>query len=378
MDAINHPRVVLVHDWLTGMRGGEKCLEALCRRWPDAQLFTLLHQPGSVSPLIEALHPRTSPLQWLPGVHRYYRYLLPVLPAAARWRLPDCDLVISLSHCVAKAARPPEGVPHVCYCFTPMRYAWHMRDSYFGKERLQARLIAPLLAGLRHWDRRTADRVTHFIAISRTVRQRIEECYGRSSTVIYPPVDTDFYCPAPVRREDYYLAVSAFAPYKRLDLAIEVCHRLGRQLVVIGSGQDERRLRALAGPTIHFAGWQPDQAIRHHLRRCRALLFPGEEDFGIVPVEAQACGAPVLAFGRGGATETIVPPGGAAQPTGLWFEEQTAECLADAISAFEDRLDDFDPAAARANASRFNRQRFVEELGDFLDGIARTNWPLAA
>jgi len=201
---MDNPRVVLVHDWLTGMRGGEKCLEVLCRRWPDAQLFTLLHRAGSVSPSIERLQPRTSPLQWLPGVHRYYRYLLPLMPAAARWQLPPCDLVISLSHCVAKAAQPPEGVPHVCYCFTPMRYAWHMRNAYFGRKRrnLKARAVAPMLAGLRQWDRQTADRVTHFLAISRTVQERIAECYGRSSTVIYPPVDTDFYCPAPVPREE--------------------------------------------------------------------------------------------------------------------------------------------------------------------------------
>src|SRR5205823_1529416 len=150
------------------------------------------------------------------------------------------------------------------------------------------------------------------------------------STVIYPPVDTSFYCPAPVRREDYYLAVSAFAPYKRLDLAVEACNRLRRPLVLIGTGQDERRLRALAGPGVRVLGWQPNHVVRDHLRRCRALLFPGEEDFGIVPVEAQACGTPVVAYGRGGATETVVPPGGRREPTGLWFEEQSAECLADA------------------------------------------------
>src|SRR5262245_23190304 len=174
MDANGAPRVALVHDWLTGMRGGEKCLEALCRRWPEARLFTLLHRPGSVSGAIERLRPETSLLQRLPGSHRYYRYLLPLLPAAARWRLPDCDLVVSVSHCVAKAARPPRGVPHVCYCLTPMRYAWHLRDAYFGRRRgLRARLLDRLLAALRDWDRHTAARVTHFVAISRTVQRRI-------------------------------------------------------------------------------------------------------------------------------------------------------------------------------------------------------------
>ncbi len=372
MDANVGPRVVLVHDWLTGMRGGEKCLEVLCRRWPHARLYTLLHRPGSVSEDIERLRPRVSPLGRLPAVHRYYRPLLPLMPAAvAAWRLPPCDLVVSFSHCVAKAARPPRGVPHVCYCFTPMRYAWHLRDAYFGAGRvrgLKARLLGRLLAGLRRWDRRTAARVSHFLAISRTVQQRIRECYGRDSAVIYPPVDTDFYCPAALPRTGPYLAVSAFAPYKRLDLAIEACNRLRRDLVVIGSGQDEARLKALAGPTVHFLGWQPDAVIRDHLRRCRALLFPGEEDFGIVPVEAQACGAPVLAFGRGGATETILPPGTAAPPTGLFFGEQSVDALAAALADFEARAGEFDPNAARRQALRFNRRRFAEELFASLDG----------
>jgi glycosyltransferase involved in cell wall biosynthesis len=370
MNGQGGPRLVLVHDWLTGMRGGEKCLEAVCRAWPRARLFTLLHRPGSVSEPIERLRPRTSFLQRLPGVHRYYRYLLPLMPLAARWKFPACDLVLSFSHCVAKAALPPPGVPHVCYCFTPMRYAWHMRTSYFGAGGgLKARLRDLLLGALRAWDRRTAERVTHFLAISRTVQGRIAECYGRPSAVIYPPVDTDFYCPAAARREGHYLAFSAFAPYKRLDLAIEACNRLGRQLVVIGSGQDERRLRALAGPTVHFLGWQPDEVVRDHFRRCRALLFPGEEDFGIVPLEAQACGAAVIAYGRGGATETLVPPGGAREPTSLWFEEQTVEHLADALTRFEAQCEDFAPAAARRQAQRFNHRRFTEEMTSYLRGI---------
>ncbi len=369
MDARRNPRVVLVHDWLTGMRGGEKCLERLCRRWPDAPLYTLLHAPGQVSPAIEDRRIVTSFLQRLPGRERYYRYLLPLLPLAARWRLPACDLVVSLSHCVAKAAAPPPGVPHVCYCFTPMRYAWHLRDAYFGRSRLgrlPAQLAGRVLAWLRHWDRATAERVTHFVAISRTIRDRIRECYGRDSTVIYPPVDTDYYTPAAVRREDYYLVVSAFAPYKRIDLAVETCHRLRRNLVVIGTGQDERRLRALSGPGVTFLGWQPDAAIRDHLRRCRALLFPGEEDFGIVPVEAQACGAPVLAYGRGGAAETIIPPGGRAEPTGVLFEEQSIEGLAEALTWFEAHAGDFDPTAARRQALHFHPRRFDEGFTQLL------------
>lgn len=373
MDANGSARVVLVHDWLTGMRGGEKCLEVLCRRWPDAPLFTLLHKAGSVSEAIENRSIRASWLQLLPQVHRYYRYLLPVMPAlASGWRIPRCDLLVSMSHCVAKAARPPRGVPHVCYCFTPMRYAWHMQEAYFERERgLKARLVDALMAFMRDWDRRTAERVTHFIAISKTVQDRIRESYGRPSVVIYPPVDTEYYCPGPVPREDYYLAISAFAPYKRIDLAIEACNRLRRPLVVIGTGQDEARLRRLAGPTIRFLGWQPDEVLRDHLRRCKALLFPGEEDFGIVPVEAQACGAPVIALNRGGAVETVVPPDSQREPTGMFFEQQSAECFAETLESFERRQSDFTPAAARRNALRFTGQRFAEEIFAYLDEVLR-------
>ncbi len=364
MTAGRTERVVLVHDWLTGMRGGEKCLEPLARRWPAAELLTLLHRRGSVSPAIEALRPRASPLNRLPGVGRYYRYLLPLMPFAAGWKVRDADLVVSLSHCVAKSVRPPEGVPHVCYCFTPMRYAWHMRESYFGRRGLKAKAIDTLLGAIREWDRRTADRVTHFVAISRTIRDRIRECYGRDSVVIAPPVDTEFYTPAPTPapRDDFYLVVSALAPYKRFDLALAACAKLGRKLVVIGSGQQAAKLAAAAGPGARFLGWQPDEVIRDHYRRCRAVLFPAEEDFGIVPVEAQACGAPVIAYGRGGATETVTPG-----ETGLFFESQTADSLADAIHRFESST--FDPAACRRNAERFSRPRYEAELFGYVGQV---------
>jgi glycosyltransferase involved in cell wall biosynthesis len=244
-----------------------------------------------------------------------------------------------------------------------MRYAWHMKDDYFtGRRGVKGWLRYKVLGRLRDWDRRTAERVTHFVAISKTIQQRIHDCYGRDSVVIYPPVDTGFFTPAPVQREDYYLAVSAFAPYKRLDLAIEACGKLKRKLVVIGSGQDEKRLRKLAGPDTAFLGWQPDEMIRDHLRRCRALLFPGEEDFGIVPVEANACGTPVIAFGRGGATETIVPLHGTLPPTGEWFEEQSIDCLSEAMSTFENHRSEFDPRHLRRQAVRFNVRRFEDEL----------------
>lgn len=373
MDGPPSPKVTLVHDWLTGMRGGEKCLEPLCRRWPDAELLTLFHARGRLSPEIEGMAIQPSFLQRFPGVTRYYRHLLPLMPPAIRgFRLKPCDLVVSLSHCVAKGVRVPQGTPHVCYCFTPMRYIWHMREAYLAKRGIAGAPLEALLATLRWWDRSTAAGVSHFVAISHTVRQRIQECYGRDSTVIYPPVDTGFYTPARVRRDEYYAVVSALVPYKRIDLAIEACNKLECHLLIIGQGPEEARLRALAGPTIHFAGWQPDEVIRDQLRRCRALLFPGEEDFGIVPLEAMACGAPVLAFGRGGVTETVVPWGVTGEATGMWFMEQTSESLAECMVEFERHETEFAPQICRRQALKFSKERFESELFGYLDQVMGT------
>jgi glycosyltransferase involved in cell wall biosynthesis len=321
------------------------------------------------------MHIRPSRLNALPRVERYYRYLLPLMPFAAGWRISDVDLVVSLSHAVAKSARPPRGVPHVCYCFTPMRYAWHMKGAYFRAGgfvgRLKARAVDLLLARIREWDRRTAERVTHFVAISNTVRDRIRDCYGRDAAVIYPPVDTDFYTPSNDPREDFYLVVSALAPYKRFDLAIDACTKLGKKLVVIGSGQHAAKLKATAGPNVQFLGWQPDEVIRDHLRRAKALLFPGEEDFGIVPLEAQACGCPIIGFARGGLTETVKQLREASEPTGVFFTEQTAEAACEAIERFEREADRFDPRAARRQAVLFRKERFESELFAYLDGVLR-------
>ncbi|HZZ80417.1 MAG TPA: glycosyltransferase [Gemmataceae bacterium] len=359
-------RVVLIHDWLTGMRGGEKVLESLCRHWPSAPLYTLIHKQGSVSRVIEDRPIVTSFLQKLPRIDRYYRYTLPLMPRAVGWTLPACDVVISSSHCVAKGVTVPAGAVHLCYCHTPMRYAWHMQDSYFHG--VKKWLANKVLSRMRDWDRRTSEGVTHFIANSEVVRRRIQECYGRDAVVIHPPADTNFYCPADVPREDFYLILSAFAPYKRLDLAIDACRKLGRKLIVIGSGQDEKKLTRFASDKIVFLGWQSDEVLRDHLRRCAALLFPGEEDFGIVPVEAQACGTPVIAYGKGGATETVVPwPNLTA--TGMWFPKQTVDCLADTMLQFEDNRASFDPLRLRTHALRFRLERFEDELFGFVASV---------
>ncbi len=358
------PKVVLIHDWLMGMRGGEKCLESACRHWPDARLFTAFHRPGSVSPAIESLKPITSSWNRLPRVDRYYRYLLPAFPLIANWKIPSCDLVLSFSHCLAKAAAIPPDVPHISYCFTPMRYAWHMRDSYFARGPLgkwKGQAIDLLLRRIREWDRQTSKGVTHFVAISKTIQNRIRECYQRESVVIYPPVDTEFYTPTYEPRDTFYLIISAFAPYKRFDLAVEACTRTNRELVVIGTGQEAARLKRLAGPTVKFLGWQSEETIRDHFRRAKALLFPAEEDFGIVPVESQACGCPVIAFGRGGATETVRPHE-QKDPTGVFFEDQNVDSVIAAIDQFELHEDRFDPHAARRNALPFNKARYEREL----------------
>lgn len=371
-------KVALVHDWLTGMRGGEKCLVALCRRFPDAELFTLLHQPGKMASAIERMQITTSFLQRVPGIAKHYRYWLPLMPRAIEsLKIPaDVDLVVSFSHAVAKSIQPPPGVPHVCYCFTPMRYAWQLRKDYFGAERRKLSAAAPLakvrdvlLDRIRHWDRATSDRVTHYVAISQTIAERIEACYGRSSTVIYPPVDTDFYAPAPVAREDFYLCVSALAPYKKIELAVAACRQSGRRLVVIGAGPERKRLEQAAGPGIELLGWRSDEQIRDYLRRCRALLFPGNEDFGIVPVEAQACGAAVVAYNEGGATETILAADERHVGSGVFFAEQTSESLVSAIEWLEQHPEQLSGALARQQALKFNAQRYERELSSYLEQV---------
>ena len=358
-------RVALVHDWLTGMRGGEKCLEVLCRAFPEAELYTLIHRRGSLSPAIESMKIRTSPLQLIPGVFRHYRHLLPIMPLAARaWRIKDVDLVISLSHCVAKAVVPPPGVPHVCYCFTPMRYAWQGRETYlesWSDRPVRRALARRMLSSLRRWDLATADRVTHFVAISDTIRDRIAQCYHRESRVIQPPVNTNFYSPIPrVPRDDCYLVVSALVPYKRIDHAVAACTQSGRRLIVIGEGPERARLEAMAGPTVRFLGWQRDEAIGDYYRSCRALLFPGEEDFGIVPIEALACGAPVIALGRGGVAETVD------DSVGRIYSEPTSTGLLAAIDAWESQGCPHDPAIARRRAESLSVPVFRDRILRFL------------
>jgi glycosyltransferase involved in cell wall biosynthesis len=363
------PRVALVHDWLTGMRGGERCLEVFCELFPDAPLFTLLHVPGSVSPVIERRRIVASFVQDLPSAATRYRHYLPLFPAAVRGlSLAGYDLVISLSHCVAKGVRVPPGALHLCYCFTPMRYVWDLEADYARTAGWLTRLaLPPLAAALRRWDRRT-DGVDEFVAISRHIADRIQRAYGRSSEVIHPPVDIARFRIAETI-EDYYLVVSALVPYKRVDLAIGAAARLGRRLLVVGTGPEEARLRALGGAGVSFLGWRSDAEVAELYARCRAVLFPSVEDYGIVPLEAAAAGRPTIALARGGVLETMVglDDAGPEPPTAVFFTEPTVEALAAAMTTFETAAGRFDPPALRARATRFDRPRFAGRVRKFVE-----------
>lgn len=350
--------VVLVHDWLTGMRGGEKCLEGLCRLFPGAPIYTLLHAPGSVSPEIER-HPITcSFLQRIPGVARRYRLLLPLFPAAVeRFDLSAFDLVLSSSHCVARGVRPRPGALHVCYCHTPMRYVYDQRDAYFQTP-LARTLAAPLLGYLRRWDQGTAPRVHRFIANSGHVRGRIRRCYGREADVVHPPVETGRFRPSD-RTEDYFLIVSALVPYKRIDIAVDAFNRLGLPLLIVGDGPERKRLERRARPNVSFLGWQPDGRIPDLYARALAFILPGVEDFGIAPVESQAAGRPVIALRAGGALETVLEG-----QTGAFFWPQTPEALAGAVRAFDPSA--FCPEDLRAHARRFDRAVFERRMREII------------
>ncbi len=353
-------KIALVHDWLTGMRGGERVLEVLCETFPDASLHTLLHVPGSVSPAIERHRPQTSFLQQVPGIARIYRHLLPLYPLAVEGLdVGDAEIVISTSHCAAKSVPTPSGARHLCYCFTPVRYAWDQFDAYFGPERVgraRSMVMRQLLDRFARWDQRTSDRPDRYVAISQYVARRIRRYYNRRSAVVYPPVDTAYFTPAGAAREGFALVVSALVPYKRVDVAVEACRRLGVPLKVVGQGPEARTLARLGGPGVEFLGALPDADVREMYRRASMVLLPGEEDFGLVPVEAQACGTPVVALGRGGATETVVDGG-----TGALTGEGVDACAA-GIRRMLDQPPD--PSACRKQAERFSTERFVQQLID--------------
>lgn len=358
-------KVAIIHYWLVGMRGGEKVIEALCEMYPQADIFTHVYVPEMLSDRIRRHRIIPTFINALPRSHKMYKTYLPLMPIALEHLdLRGYDLIISSESGPAKGIVPPADALHVCYCHTPMRYIWNMYHDYRSSAGLITRLMMPPLAHyLRMWDVTSASRVDSFVANSRTVANRIKRYYGADSVVIHPPVDTKAFAIAqPSELEDYYLMAGELVSYKRPDLAVRAFNELKQNLVVIGGGEMLEELRRIAGPTVKVMGSQPFEVLREHYAKCRALIFPGEEDFGMVPVEAMASGRPVVAFGRGGAVETVV-----SGMTGVFFAEQTVQSIIAAIQSLAGT--EFQPDDIAGHAQKFGRDQFFQKMRAHIDGL---------
>jgi glycosyltransferase involved in cell wall biosynthesis len=366
-----HPRVAIVHDYLNQMGGAERVVAVLHRMYPDAPIFTTIADRDKLVPELRDADVRTTWMQRIPGIFKHFKLYFWLYPLAVRSiRLQGYDIIVSSSSAYAKGINKPAGSVHVCYCHTPMRFAWDF-DTYIqgsGTPKLLQWLARPMQHPLRMWDVARSRQVDHFIANSSIVQQRIDRSYGRSSRIIYPPVDISRFGSGDVHGGsggtpgDYFLIVSRLVSYKRIDLAIEACNQLSRKLIIIGDGPDRGRLTGLAGPSrtnIQFRGRLADHEVTRIMKDCRALLFPGLEDFGITPLEANACGRPVIAFRGGGALDTISPG-----VNGMYFDEPCVESLALAMMAFESM--DWDGERIRRHAERFEESRFCAELGPYV------------
>lgn len=369
-------RIAFVHDWLTVYAGAERVLEQMFQVFPDAGIFSLIDfVPEGQRDFLGGRQVHTSFLQKMPFVKSKYRHFLPLMPLAIeQLDLSDYDLVISSSHAVAKGVLTGPDQMHICMCYSPVRYAWDLQHQYLKESKLDKGLKGILarfiLHKLRIWDYRTAHGVDYFIAISDFIARRIKKVYGRDSTVIYPPVDITTF-ELREEKEDFYFTSSRMVPYKRIDLIVEAFSRMpDRRLVVIGDGPDFRKIMREAGPNVTLLGYQSTEVLRDHLQRARAFVFAAEEDFGIAPLEAQACGTPVIAYGKGGALETIQ---GASDDkrTGVFFDEQTVESLQSAVKRFEQLDKRISPQDCRANAQRFSPERFRDELCTFVESVLR-------
>jgi len=347
-------RVALVHHWLVRMRGGEKVLAALADLFPEADVFTLFHAPAGISDQLNKRRIKVSWLNRIPCAARIYPYLLPLYPmAVSSIDLTGYDLVITSDSSLMKGVKVPEGAVHICYCHSPPRYLWGMGDLYSGQKGLLGReVMRYIFYRLRGWDKRASRKVDYFIANSMNVAGRIARCYGRDSVVVYPPVDEKTFKVDPVEG-GFYLIVGHLVPYKRVDIAVRAFTEGERRLVVIGEGPELLRLKRMAGPFIEFKGWLDDDEVMRHMTSCRAVIFPGEEDFGIVPVEAHFAGKPVIAYGRGGALETVKEG-----ETGVFFEDQDPASLMKAVERFESMEDTFFREAIRRSAQRFSPEAF--------------------
>lgn len=361
-------KVAFVHEWFTQFAGSEKVLEAMHAEYPDADIFALVDiLPKADRPAFLRKGVKTSFLQKLPFIGKLYRFMLPLMPVAVeQFDLSGYDVIISNSHAVAKGVITGPDQLHICMCYTPIRYAWDLQEEYIRNSRL---IRGPLnwlvrwqLHKIRIWDVRTSNGVDHFIAISNYIARRIHKVYRRDSTVIYCTVDVDNFTIGD-EPSDFYLAASRVVPYKRLQLIAEAFSRMpDKRLVVIGSGPGLAELKRVAGPNVSVLGYQPFEVLRQHMQTARAFIFAAEEDFGIIPVEAQACGTPVLAFSKGGASETVVDG-----VTGLHFHEQTQEAICDAVARFEGMRGRFDRQAIRAHALKFSGPRFKREFAGFVE-----------
>ncbi|MBD3882866.1 glycosyltransferase family 4 protein [Phormidium tenue FACHB-886] len=360
-------KTAVIHEWLVTYAGSERVIEQILELYPDADLFSLVEflseeQRG----FIRQKPVKTSFLQSLPFAKRHFRQYLPLMPLAIeQLDLSPYDLILSSNHAVAKGVITRPDQLHICYVHTPIRYAWDLQQQYLQGAKLDRGIKAAaarlILHYLRLWDLASANRVDHFIANSRYVARRIWKIYRRPATVIYPPVAVDRFVPT-VPRDEFYFTLARFVPYKRVDLIVEAFNQLGLPLVIVGDGADWERLRSLAKPNVQILRHQPEATIVDYMQRCKAFVYAAEEDFGIAAVEAQAAGAPVIAYGRGGITETVI-----AEKTGLFFPEQTAESLIETVRLFEAGAFWFSSQAARHNAERFSRDRFQAEFADFVE-----------
>lgn len=370
-----------MHDWLVTYAGAERVLAEIAALYPAADLYAVVDfLPEDERRKIAGDRPiRTSWVQRLPKAKHQYRKYLPLMPRAmAGLDLSGYDLVISSSHAVAKGVQTRPDQLHVCYCHTPMRYAWDLREQYLAETGLSAGVkgwgARKLLNWLQKWDLANSQSVDCFVANSGYIAERISRSYGRESVVVHPPVDVDSFA-LRTEKESFYLTASRMVPYKKIDVIVAAFAAMpDRQLVVIGDGPDREKIRRLAGPNIHFMGWQPSAVLRDYMQRSRAFVFAAEEDFGITPVEAQSCGTPVIAFGRGGALETVLSPEASPQPTGLFFPAQTPEAVVAAVRRFEEQETLFDPAACRQNALQFSRETFRRRFaGVVADALANSS-----
>jgi glycosyltransferase involved in cell wall biosynthesis len=372
-------RVALVHDWLITTRGGEKCFEVFCQLFPEADVYTLVYAPDRVSRLVQSMNIRVSRLNSVPGVQRVYRYCLPLFPRIIEsFDLRNYDLIISSSHCVAKGIFPHRAL-HVSYIHAPMRYIWDMHDAYFGRDgSLLARLGMSMWRHyLQRWDVLASERVDYFLANSRNIAAKIQKLYGRQATVIHPPVDLEKFRIGEEQRP-YYLVVSALVPYKRIDIAVRAFNELRLPLKIVGEGPLRSQLERSAGPNIEFLGWVDDSVLAQFYGSCQALIFPGEEDFGIVPLEAQACGRPVIAYEKGGVLETVIPAkatddnGGS--PTGIFFSDQTPGDLVRAVRWYQRLQGQFNPEKIRDHAEQFSPQRFRNQIHEYVQARLGEWW----